>query len=104
MTALEAAESVVLPVYPEIAALRAMHSLLELLQRRRVDRPKATFVLNHMFAKDILKPRDVESALGSADRDRPAVRRVRLPQGRQRGRPGASSARRARRPPSGSSS
>jgi pilus assembly protein CpaE len=65
MTALEAAESVVLPVYPEIAALRAVHNLLDYFNDVGSIGFKSTFVLNHMFAKDILKERDVESALGS---------------------------------------
>ena len=38
MTALEAADSVVLPVYPEIAALQAVHEAARLLQRGRLDR------------------------------------------------------------------
>ncbi len=65
MTVLESAESVVLPVYPEIAALRAVHNLLDFFNDTGTVGLKSTFVLNHMFAKDILKERDVESALGS---------------------------------------
>ena len=44
-------------------------------------RPKSVFVLNNMFAREILKPRDVEHALGTQDRDRAPVRPVPLPQG-----------------------
>ena len=65
MTALEVADSVVLPVYPEVAALRAMHSLLDYFNDVGSIGAKSTFVLNNMFPKDILKPRDVENALGS---------------------------------------
>jgi pilus assembly protein CpaE len=65
MTALEAAESVVLPVYPEIACLRAMHGLLDYFNDVGTIGLKSTVVLNQMFGKDILKLRDVESALGS---------------------------------------
>lgn len=64
LTVLEAAESVVLPVYPEISALRAMRGLLEFLEDVGSIGTKATFVLNHMFARDVLKPRDIENALG----------------------------------------
>ena len=61
----ERADTVVLPVYPEIAALNAMHALLEYLTETGALGSKAMFVLNNAFARDILKLRDVESALGS---------------------------------------
>jgi pilus assembly protein CpaE len=59
------ADTIVLPVYPEIAALNAMHALLEYLTETGALGSKALFVLNNAFAREILKPRDVESALGS---------------------------------------
>ena len=55
----------ILPVYPEIAALKAMHALLEYLSETGSVGLKSMFVLNNSFARDILKLRDVESALGS---------------------------------------
>ena len=61
----ERADTVILPVYPEIAALNAMHALLEYLTETGALGPKAMFVLNNAFARDILKLRDVESAIGS---------------------------------------
>jgi len=61
----ERADTVILPVYPEIAALNAMHTLLEYLNETGALGSKAMFVLNNAFAREILKPRDVESALGS---------------------------------------
>ena len=61
----EAAEAIVMPVYPEIAALKAVHALLDYLNEAGSFAGKATFVLNNMFARDILKPRDIEAALGT---------------------------------------
>jgi pilus assembly protein CpaE len=65
MTIFEAAEAVVLPVYPEIPALKAVHALLDYLNEAGSIGSKATFVLNNVFAREILKPRDIESALGT---------------------------------------
>ena len=65
LAAFERADTVVLPVYPEIAALNAMHSLLEYLIETGALGSKAMFVLNNSFAREILRLRDVEGALGS---------------------------------------
>lgn len=65
MTVLEAADTVILPVYAEIAALKAMHALLDYLNETGSIGLKSMFVLNYAFAREILKLRDVESALGS---------------------------------------
>jgi pilus assembly protein CpaE len=65
LTAIEAADTVVLPVYPEIAALRAVRALLDYFGEIATLEGKAMLVLNNMFARDILRPRDVESALGT---------------------------------------
>jgi pilus assembly protein CpaE len=62
---LEAADTVVLPVYPEIPALKGVHTLLDYLNEAGTLGTKAVFVLNNAFARDILKLRDVESALGT---------------------------------------
>ena len=61
LTIFEAAEAVILPVTPEIAALKAMHALLEYLSEAGSVGLKSTFVLNNLFAREILKLRDVES-------------------------------------------
>ena len=61
----ELAETIILPVYPEISALKSVHGLLDYLTEAGTVGPKATFVLNHLFARDILKPRDIEAALGT---------------------------------------
>jgi Flp pilus assembly CpaE family ATPase len=42
-----------------------MHGLLDYLNETGSIGGKSTFVLNNMFAREILKPRDIESALGS---------------------------------------
>lgn len=65
LNALELADTIVLPVYPEIAALKAVHGLLDFLNESGTMGAKAMFVLNNVFARDILKPRDIESALGT---------------------------------------
>ncbi len=65
LTVFEAAETVILPVYPEIAALKAVHALLDYLNEAGSIGAKSTFVLNNMFARDILKLRDIEAALGT---------------------------------------
>ena len=61
----EAAESVVLMVTPEIGALKAMHALLDYIGETGTVGLKSTFVLNNLFAREILKLRDVESFLGT---------------------------------------
>jgi len=65
MTMLEAADTVILPVNAEIAALKAMHALMDYLNETGSIGLKSMFVLNNPFAREILKLRDVESALGS---------------------------------------
>jgi pilus assembly protein CpaE len=65
LCAFDLAELVVFPVYPEIAALKALHALVEFLTENGSVAAKAMFVLNGMFAKEILKLRDVEGALGT---------------------------------------
>lgn len=65
LVVLERAETVILPVYPEIAALKAVHSLLDYMNESGTISAKATFVLNNTFARQILKMRDVESGLGA---------------------------------------
>jgi len=65
MTAFEHAETVVFVVCPEIGALKALHSLLDYLNEAGSVSSKATFVLNNLFARELLRPRDVESALGT---------------------------------------
>ena len=65
MTAFERAETILLPVYPEMSALKAVSSLLDYLNEAGSMGLKSSFVLNNAFAGEILKVRDVEAALGS---------------------------------------
>jgi pilus assembly protein CpaE len=65
MAVFEHADTVILPVYPEIAALKAVHALMDYLSETGSVGAKASFVLNNIFAREILKMRDVESALGT---------------------------------------
>jgi pilus assembly protein CpaE len=65
MTAFEHSETVIFAVCPEIGALKALHSLLDYLNEAGSVSAKSTFVLNNMFAREILRLRDVESALGT---------------------------------------
>jgi MinD-like ATPase involved in chromosome partitioning or flagellar assembly len=50
---------------PEIPALKAMGALVEYLSEAGTVAAKSTFVLNNTFGREILKLRDVESALGT---------------------------------------
>jgi pilus assembly protein CpaE len=84
MTAFEHAETVIFAVCPEIGALKALHSLLEYLNEAGSVPSKSTFVLNNQFAREILKLRDVESALGTKVATELPYD---PPEGRQRGRP-----------------
>ena len=65
LTIFEAAEAVLLTVTPEIGALKSMHGLLEYLAEAGTIGLKSSFVLNNLFARDILKVRDVETFLGA---------------------------------------
>jgi len=65
MTVFEHAETVIFTVCPEIGALKALHGLLDYLNEAGSVSAKSTFVLNNQFAREILRLRDVESALGT---------------------------------------
>jgi pilus assembly protein CpaE len=65
MAALDAADTILIPVYPEIAALKAVQALLDFVNETGSISAKTTFVLNNVFAKQILKMRDVENGLGA---------------------------------------
>jgi pilus assembly protein CpaE len=66
VAALARADAVLLPVRPEIAALRALHSFADALADHQVDLAKTAFVLNDLTGRESLRPKDVETALGRA--------------------------------------
>jgi len=59
------ADTVVVPVLPEIPALNAVHLLLEQLSETGSMGASTLFVLNNAFARELLRRGDVESALGA---------------------------------------
>ena len=65
LKAFEHAEQVLFVVNPEIATLKATNALLEYLNESGTVSAKSTFVLNNLFGREIVKPRDVEQALGT---------------------------------------
>ena len=65
LTIFEKAETVLLPVVPEIGALKAMHALTDYLNEAGTLGTKSSYVLNDLFAREILKIHDVESFLGA---------------------------------------
>jgi Flp pilus assembly CpaE family ATPase len=65
MAILERAEAIVLPVHPEMAALKAVRSLVDYFLEIGSFADKTTYVINYMFAREILRIRDIESALGA---------------------------------------
>ena len=54
-----------MPVYPEIAALKTVHLLIDYFNEIGSIVAKTSFILNNVFAREILKLRDVESGLGA---------------------------------------
>ena len=65
LAVLELAEAVLVPIVPEIGALKALHSLLEYLTEVGSAAAAATFVLNHLFAREMLSMKQIEAAIGT---------------------------------------
>ncbi|TMD32043.1 MAG: response regulator [Chloroflexi bacterium] len=65
LAALDRADGVIFTVHPEIASLKALHLLLEVLADVGSVGAKATFVLNNAFAREALKMQAIEGALGT---------------------------------------
>ncbi len=64
--ALGRADVALLPVRPDIAALRALRSFADALADRQIDLSRTAFVVNDIAGRESLRPRDVETALGRA--------------------------------------
>jgi pilus assembly protein CpaE len=58
-------DTVLIPVLPEIPALNAVRLLLEQLSETGSLGSQTLFVLNNLFARDLLRRNDVEAALGA---------------------------------------
>jgi len=65
LAAFEAADVVVFPVIGEIPALNALRGLLDQLAVVGSTTAKAMFVLNGVLAREVLRPADVERAIGT---------------------------------------
>jgi MinD-like ATPase involved in chromosome partitioning or flagellar assembly len=59
----EVADLIVLTLYPEIAALNAVRVFLESLREEVTTGAGIVLVVNHLFARDMLKIQDIEAAL-----------------------------------------
>ncbi len=64
VAALARADAILLPVRPEIATLRALHSFADALGEHHVDLAKTHFVVNDLSGRESIRPKDVETALG----------------------------------------
>ena len=62
---LDWADTIILPFHPEIPALKAVHSRLDYLNATGDIVGKCLFVLNNAFARQALRMRDIEQALGT---------------------------------------
>ena len=81
-------DTVVVPVVPEIPALNAVHLLLDQLSETGALGGQTLFVLNNMFAKDLLRRSRHRDRARRLHRQRPPLRPAVLPARGQRGHPG----------------
>ncbi len=65
LAVLERADAVIVPLAPEIGALKAFHGFLEFVTEEGAVPAKSTFVLNHLFARDMLSMRQIESSIAA---------------------------------------
>jgi pilus assembly protein CpaE len=65
LAVLDRAEAVVVPIAPEVGALKAFHAFLEFLAEQGAVPVRSMFVLNHLFARDMLSMRQIESAIAA---------------------------------------
>ncbi len=65
LTVLDRAEAVIVPIAPEVGALKALHGFLEFVVEEGAVPAKSTFVLNHLFARDMLSMKQIENAIAA---------------------------------------
>jgi pilus assembly protein CpaE len=65
LVVLDRADAVIVPIIPEIGALKALHGFLEYLADEGTVPAKSTFVLNHVFARDMLSMKQIENAIAA---------------------------------------
>ncbi|HYM82617.1 MAG TPA: response regulator [Candidatus Dormibacteraeota bacterium] len=59
------ADRIIFPVLPEVPSLKALHRLIEHLGRDGAATGKAMYILNSVFPRELVRARDVETALGA---------------------------------------
>jgi pilus assembly protein CpaE len=62
---LDRAEAVVVPIAPEIGALKALHGFLEYMTEQGAVPANSTFVLNHLFAREMLSMKQIENSIAA---------------------------------------
>jgi pilus assembly protein CpaE len=65
LVVLDRADAVIVPLIPEIGALKALHGFLEYVADEGAVPAKSTFVLNHLFARDMLSMKQIEAAIAA---------------------------------------
>lgn len=64
LAAFAIADTLCFPIYPEIAAIKALTALLEVLTEQG-HAGRTVYVINHLFAREMLKVRDIENTLAA---------------------------------------
>ena len=65
LAVLDRADALIIPIIPEVGALKALHGFLEYVTREGAVPAKSTFVLNHLFARDMLSMKQIEGAIAA---------------------------------------
>ena len=65
LAVLDRADAVIIPITPELGALKALHGFLEYVTEEGAVPAKSTFVLNHLFARDMLSMKQIENAIAA---------------------------------------
>jgi pilus assembly protein CpaE len=65
LTLFDYADVILYPVSPDLSAVKSVHSLMDHIGEAETLGSKSSFVVNHLFARDMLKLKDIEDTLGS---------------------------------------